>query len=140
MDRTKNYKDFNTFVKNVTTTEQLRFRGMSQEDYERGIKEGKFNDAGWPTPKNGRRYSMAEFAQQIKDPETQRMEYLTDFHFPPRERPHPLSKHSSERTREPQKIVMEVPIENISFWQKLVNIFKFKNNGKREIVGDSYEK
>ena len=53
------------------------------------------------------------------------------------ERPHPKSKHISERTPTP---VIDIPVEAISFWQKLVNIFKFKNNGKREIVGDSYEK
>jgi hypothetical protein len=138
MSRTKNYKDFNQFVKNVTSTEELRFRGMSQEDYEKGINDGKFNDVGWTTPKNGRRYTMSELAHQIKDP--RRMEFSTDYHFPPRGRPHPKSKHSSERTREPQKIVMGVSMEKISFWQKLVNIFKSNKDGKENTVGDSYEK
>ena len=131
MGTIKNYKDFSQFVKNVTSTEELRFRGMSQEDYERGIKEGKFNDAGWPTPKNGRRYSMAELAaEMLKDPEKHGMKIQS-------ERPHPKSKHISERTPTP---VIDIPVESISFWHRLVNIFKFKNNGKREIAGDSYEK
>jgi hypothetical protein len=132
MGRTKNYKDFDQFVKSVTSTEELRFSGMSQEDYEKGIKDGKFNDVGWPTPKNGRRYSMSEVAQQLNDPENQRMNLLGSI-----QRPHPRSKHISERTREPQKIVTDIHVEDISFWQKLVNIFK---SNKENMEGDTYEK
>ena len=133
MGRTKNYRDFNQFVKNVTSTEELRFSGMSQEDYEKGIKDGKFNDVGWTTPKNGRRYSMSEVAQQLNDPENQRMKFLSDSI----QRPHPRSKHISERTREPQKIVTDIHVEDISFWQKLVNIFK---SNKENMEGDTYDK
>ncbi len=133
MGRTKNYKDFNQFVKSVTPAYALRFRGMSQEDYERGVNEGKFRDAGWPPPKNGRRYSMSEFAHQLQDPEKHGMKPLGD-------RPHPKSKHTSERTHKTQKIVMDVPTEEISFWQKLVSIFKFNKDETKNTPGDAYEK
>ena len=75
---------------------------------------------------------MSEVAQQLNDPENQRMNLLGSI-----QRPHPRSKHISERTREPQKIVTDIHVEDISFWQKLVNIFK---SNKENMEGDTYEK
>lgn len=139
MRHIKSFKDFSQFV-NEVSEESMRFTEMTREEYDKKVANGELKEGvGWDPPKNGRRYTMSEFANQIKDPK-RRMEFYKDYHFPSKERPHPKSKHSSERTREPQKIVVEVPIEKISFWQKLVNIFKSNKDGKENMVGDSYEK
>ena len=150
----KNFKDFKQFVSDVSKTSEMRFTEMSREEYQRHVDSGEFKEDaehGWPKISHDLHKQTVKITEKINDSHKtiSRMGQLVKNTAPGMDfqsnqnmdlygqRPHPKSK----RVTLPVDTQPFHQKESKSFWQKLMNIFKFKKDAQqRNEFSGSYDK